>query len=448
MASRPFRFLQWSRDLSREDNATAIYNRGTRFSSRGDHRQALACYEKALARESNHADSHYGRGAALAALGRHEEAVCAFQDALSLKPDLLNASYGCAVSLAAMNRHAEAIACYDRVLARQPAHVGALYGRGLCSLVSGDLPRGFADLFAGMNYPERLARWERWVLRLSPQWQGGAPLTGKTILVYSDGGLRDTIQFSRYVPLLAERGARVIFRVPRKVGALMRVLPLVARVISEGDRLPNHYCHCSLLRLPFVLGTTLDTIPAARRYLSADTARIADWAKRLGPRRKPRVGIAWAGSKFNRPYNALRTIPLSVLQPLADLDCELISLQRPIPKEDRPALRAMPGLKRLGESLTDFAEISALIENLDLVISVDSAMAHLAGSLGKPVWELLSYTPDWRWLLNRTDSPWYPSARLFRQTAPGEWKGVVADVQTAWHEFVCETLPRAATGHH
>jgi tetratricopeptide (TPR) repeat protein len=438
MAWRPFRFFRWSRDLSREDNAIAIYNRGTRFSSHGHHEEALEWYERALSLDPAHAESHYGRGAAFAALGRHEEAIRTFEDALALRPNFLSALYGCGVSFAAMNQHAEAIACYDRVLAQEPQHVDALYGRGLCSLAAGDLPRGFADLFAGRDYREGMKAWERWIVKLSSPWRGEAPLAGKTILLYSDGGLGDTIQFSRYAPLVAERGARVVLRVPRKVRGLIGVLPLVDRVIAEGERLPKHDFHCSLLRLPLVLRTTLDTIPAVRRYLRADTAPVASWAKRLGPRRKPRVGIAWAGSKFNHPYNARRTIPLNVLQPLADLDCELISLQRPIPREDRAALRAMPRLKRLGESLTDFAEISALIENLDLVISVDSAMAHLAGSLGKPVWVLLSYTPDWRWFIGRTDSPWYPSARLFRQTVPGDWRGVVANVQTAWGQFVSE----------
>jgi hypothetical protein len=328
-----------------------------------------------------------------------------------------------------LNRHAEAIACYDQVLVRRPDRIDALYGRALCFLASGDLPRGFA----GLEYRDRLPHQKNHVVSFpSKAWWGDVSLANKTILLYLDGGFGDAIQFVRFVPLLANRGARVILRVPAKLSALLRTETSVYQVVREDEPVPSHDFHCPLIRLPLVFGTTIDTVPASRRYLSADAARVAAWRERLGRQRAPRVGLSWAGSKLNASYNARRSIPLEALRFLADLECELISLQQPIPKADRTAMRAMPRLNLLGESLKDFVEIAAVIENLDLVIAVDSSIAHLAGALGKPVWLLLCYAADWRWLTDRKDSPWYPSIQLFRQTKPGDWNDVVEDVQKAW----------------
>jgi tetratricopeptide (TPR) repeat protein len=391
--------------------------------------KALFWYEQALAIDPGYANAHYGCGAALAELGRHEEAACCFERAYSLSAEFVNAYYGRAVCLTALNRHAEAIACYDQVLARRPDRIDALYGRGLCFLASGDLPRGFE----GLEYRDRLPHQKIHVISFpSKAWWGDASLANKTILLHLDGGFGDAIQFVRFAPLLAKRGARVIVRVPAKLLALMRAERSIYQVVSDDEPLPPHDFHCPMVRLPLVLGTTLDTIPAPRCYLRADEERVLAWRKLLGPQRAPRVGLSWAGSKSNLTYNGRRSIPLEALRSLADLDCELISLQRPIPKTDRAAIRAMPRLNMVGESLKDFAEIAGVIENLDLVIAVDSSIAHLAGALGKPVWVLLCYAADWRWLTDRADSPWYPSAQLFRQNTPGDWTSVVADVKRAW----------------
>jgi tetratricopeptide (TPR) repeat protein len=429
MAWRPFAFFRRSTDAVYEGNVQAIYNRGTRFSASAHHAEALCWYERALAIDPGYAEAHYGRGAALAELGRHEEALCCFERAFSLRAEFVNAYYGRAVCLTALNRHAEAIACYEQVLARRPDSIDALYGRALCFLASGDLPRGFE----GLEYRDRLPHQKSHIMSFSSKaWWGDAPLANQTVLLYLDGGFGDAIQFVRYAPLLANRGARVILRVPAKLLSLMRAQPSVYRVVSEGEPVPGHDFHCPLVRLPLVLGTTLDSVPASRCYLHADAARVLAWRKRLGPQRAPRVGLAWAGSKRNRFYDGRRSIPLKALKSLAELDCELISLQRPIPKADRIAIRDIPSLNLVGESLKDFAEIAAVVENLDLVIAVDSSIAHLAGALGKPVWLLLCYASDWRWLTDRTDSPWYPSAQLFRQATPGDWSGVVADVNAVW----------------
>jgi tetratricopeptide (TPR) repeat protein len=431
MARSSFPFFRRASGSADTSQAKALYKVGTLFGAWARHQQALECYEGALASDPGYVEAHYGRGTALSALDRFEEAASCFERVPALRPEFLNALYGRAFCLSALNRHTEAIACYDQLLARQPDRADALFGRGVSVLALGDLPRGFQ----GLEHRKQSRDRKSWSPP-SPAWWGDVPLAGKTILLYPDGGLGDAIQFVRYVPLLMDKGARVILQVPAKLRALMSGAPFTAEVITHGERLPGHDFHCPMIRLPLVLGTTLATIPASRCYLRADAARVAAWGKRLGPRRRPRVGIAWAGSKLNRDYNRRRSVPLEALRPLADLDCELISLQRPVPKHDRAALRAMPRLNRLGESLTDFAEIAAVIENLDVVIAIDSAIAHLAGALGKPVWLLLCYGAEWRWLTDRTDSPWYPTARLFRQTAPGDWDGVVAEVKGAWRQWL------------
>lgn len=432
MARRLFGFFQRTSSSAPEREVKAVYNMATAFSAWDRHEKALTWYQRALAVDPGHAGGHYGRAASLAALSRHEEAVSGFERALALRPEFLNAHYGCAVALTALNRHAEAIAHFDWVLAREPDHVDANYGRGLCLLASGELPAGFA----GLEYRDRLPSWNKYVVKFSsPPWWGDESLAGKTILLYPDGGLGDAVQFVRYVPMLAERGARVVLRVPDKLQSLLTGMPGVAEVMADFGPVPAHDFHCPMIRLPLVFGTTLDTIPAFGRYLRADPARVEAWAQRLGPRRRPRIGIAWAGSHLNRGYNGRRSVPLEALRPLADLGCDLFSLQHPVPRHDRAAYRSMPRLNRLRES---FSETAAVIENLDLVIAIDSAIAHLAGSLGKPVWLLLCHAAEWRWLTDRTDSPWYPTARLFRQSAPGHWDGVIADVKRAWPQWVRE----------
>jgi len=436
-----FRFFRRTSDSADRSQASTLYNAGKLFSSWGRHQRALECYEGVIEMDPGHARAHYGRGATLARLRRYGEALSGFEHALALQPDFIDAWFGRAVSLATLNRHAEAVAAWDRLLALQPEHVDANYGRGICFLALGDLTRGFA----GLEHRSRLPHSKKHALRFpSPMWRGDSSLAGKTILLYPDGGLGDAIQFVRYIPMLAKRGARVVLRVPKKLRSLLRGMPFVDRVAIDFEPLPPHDFHCPMMSLPQVFGTTIETIPASCPYLRADARRVEAWARRLGPRRRPRVGISWAGNKLHREYNYRRSIPAEALRPLADLDCELISLQRPVPRQDRAALRAMPWMDRLGESLRDFAEIAAVIENLDLVIAIDSAIAHLAGSLGKPVWLLLCHGAEWRWLTGRTDSPWYPTARLFRQTAPGDWPGVVADVKAAWPQWAREQSSVAA----
>ena len=441
MGAGAFRFFRQSSDpVSKAD---AAYFRGAAWSVFARHKTALSYFDRALILDPSHAEAHCGRGVTFARLGRYSEAIPCYERALELKPDFSNARYGCAVSLIAMKRYAEAMSRLEEVLDQQPDNINARYTSGICRMALGDLGRGLE----GLEYRYQMSAWwerKRKAMDFPSQPWRGESLDGKTILVYHNEGLGDALQFSRFVPQLAEHGAKVILHAYPKLLELFRGSIAVDRFITDLDKLPPHDFHCRMMRLPLNFRTSIDTLPASP-YLRADRGRVADWGRRLGPRHRPRAGICWAGNKWNFPYDDQRSVLLEALRPLADLDCELISLQRPIPKCDRKALRSMPALIRLGESLTDFAEIAAVIENLDLVIAVDSSIAHLAGSLGKPVWLLLAHTPDWRWLIEGADSPWYSNHRLFRQTAPGDWDGVVADVKQAWVEWLREHRSTALT---
>ncbi|HEV7813667.1 MAG TPA: glycosyltransferase family 9 protein, partial [Janthinobacterium sp.] len=258
-----------------------------------------------------------------------------------------------------------------------------------------------------------------------PLWLGEDSLQGKTILVYSEQGYGDTIQFCRYAAPLADSGARVVLQVQPPLKTLLTGLAGACRVIADGEALPAFDCHCPLMSLPMIFKTGLATIPAPRAYLYGDAQRSEAWQARLGPQSHPRIGIAWAGSS-GHANDALRSIPLSRFLRLASPQAQFVSLQKDLPAAERRLLENQPRIMHFGALQDDFADTAALVANMDLVITVDTAVAHLAAAMGKPVWILLPFAPDWRWMLERSDSPWYPSARLLRQPAAGDWDSVIA----------------------
>jgi hypothetical protein len=286
----------------------------------------------------------------------------------------------------------------------------------------------------GRGWEQYEARWDTTQLAAmkrnfpQPRWRGSHDLAGKTILLHAEQGLGDTIQFCRYVPDVAERGGRVVLEVQRPLHALMRTLAGAAEVISRGDPLPAFDLHCPLLSLPLAFGTTLKTVPSATPYLRASSSAAADWDARLGEKRRPRIGLAWSGSYGNDPS---RSIGLAPLLSLLEIDATFVSLQKDVRAADAGVLRGRRDLIHFGDALTNFSDTAALVSTLDLVISVDTSVAHLAGALGKPVWVLLPFVPDWRWLLDRETSPWYPTARLFREDGTRTWDTAIARVQHA-----------------
>jgi hypothetical protein len=263
-----------------------------------------------------------------------------------------------------------------------------------------------------------------------PRWLGKEPIEGKTILIHVAEGLGDTIQFARYVPMVAARGARVILVVERPLHSLMSVLPRVEQCIPFSDEpLPAFDMHCPIGSLPMVFGTRLDTIPPATSYLaSLAEARSQLWEQRLGPHHRPRVGLVWCGNPSHKnDFN--RSTSLRLMSGILDVDVTFVSLQRD-PKPDDKVLLEQTDIIDPTAHLTDFTETAALISRLDLVITVDTSVAHLAGALGCPTWVLLPWTPGYRWLLDRDDSPWYPSVRLFRQTESREYESVLSRTRT------------------
>ena len=406
------------------DHIVALYNRGNALRDLKRHEAALAAYDRVLALEPLHARALNNRGAVLRILKRYAEAVATYDRALSVEPDNAGLHNNRGNALLALRRHEDALASYERALELKPDHAGAHWNEGLCRLLLGDLAGGWR------KYEWR---WQRATFSSGrrdfdpPQWRGDQPLEGKTILLHAEQGLGDTMQFCRYASLVAERGGTVLLEVQSPLKALLQGLPGVTQVLAKGEPLPDFDFHCPLLSLPLAFDTQIETVPAATPYLQAPAQRASYWHQRLGPATAPRVGLVWSGQpKHRNDHN--RSMALSALLPLLRLPYQFVSLQKEVRATDLDVLQRQDRILNLGVELADFSDTAGLVDTLDLVIAVDTSVAHLAGALGKPVWLLLPFNPDWRWLLHRDDSPWYPTARLFRQPATGDWAAVVHQV--------------------
>lgn len=406
----------------------ALSNLGGLLDDEGRPAEALAAFRAAIALRASHADAHNNMGAALRHLKRDDEAIAAFRQAIALRPGMVEAHDNLALALHDRGDMAEAIAAYDAGLARHPNHPKARWGRALALLAAGDFGRGWPEYEWRWRVPDHPAP-RRFA---QPPWDGGA-LAGRRLLLHTEQGLGDAIQFVRYAPLLAARGAAVMLEAPGPLIGLLRSLPGLTHLIERGAALPPFDSHAPLLSLPGLCGTTLDTIPVDLPYL-APPADLADvWARRLAGRPGLKVGLVWRGNPDHRSDRE-RSLPPDELAPLlapllAVPGVSWLSLQKDARPEELAALGG--AVDDAGARLESFAHTAAVVSNLDLVVSVDTAVAHLAGALGRPVWILLASNPDWRWMHDRADSPWYPSARLFRQGAPGDWAAVVAAMAAA-----------------
>ncbi|WP_034297402.1 tetratricopeptide repeat protein [Herbaspirillum sp. RV1423] len=388
--------------------------------------EALASLDRALDFAPTHQRALNQRGDVLLHLNRHEEAVLCYDRILAQSAEDAAAIYNRGNVLQKMNCINQALWCYEQALSRQPNFPEAEMAQSYCLLLQGD--------FAG-GWQHHEARWRTGQLRGQglfphiPAWLGEPSLEGRSILLWAEQGLGDTIQFARYIPLIAEMAAQVTVCVPETLRRLLSSLvaaPNVTLVSNDKTLIPLDF-HCPLMSLPLALSWKLATIPAAAPYLHADTQAKRQWAAALGPRSRLRVGLAWAGRQFDM-INYTRDIPLSHLRPLVDIDVELVSLQQQIPSGDVPEMEQWRRMRRFEHDMIDMAETAALIDNLDLVISADTAMIHLAGALGKPAWLLLRYESEWRWGWQTGSSRWYPTVKVFRQQIRGDWSGVVEEV--------------------
>jgi tetratricopeptide (TPR) repeat protein len=470
-------------------------NRGAAFLKKKQFSEALSDFKRSIELNPNFADAHCGYGNVLVDLKRYEEAVAAYQNALSLEPDLENAWLGRGNALVGWQRYDDALASYDTALSLKPDLEQALVGRGHAlvglkhyddALTSYDkalslkpnlenawLGRGnvFRDLkrfddafaayrkavavvpdFAQAHYNEGLLRlslgemelgWKkceyRWETQQfgdaernfsQPLWLGDNDIKNKTILLHAEQGLGDTFLACRYIAKVAALGAKVILEVQPTLKSLLMGVEGVSMLIGRGDAIPHFDVQCPLMSLPLAFRTTVETIPNVVPYITVRNDAVAKWCSKLSAQ-KLKVGIAWAGNPlFGGDRD--RSILLQNILPVTRIDgIEFFSLQKDLREGDHEVLNANPSIIRIDEGITDFEDTAAIMMGLDLVISSDTSVVNLAGALGKPVWVLLSSMPDWRWLLDRNDSPWYPTARLFRQVNAGDWTTVLDDLCAA-----------------
>ena len=410
----------------------ARINCGLAQAACGFSEQALTDFDAALALAPGHPGASYNRGVALIKLGRYEEAVSANDVALAVEPGHLTAWLNRGKALAQLNRYDEALASYGEVLAVKKDHADAHFNQALALLTQGKYQRGFRDYES---------RWRRTGMapqksRGKPLWLGEYPLARKTVLLHAEQGLGDTVQFARYVPVLAAAGAKVVLEVQPELKTLMARLDGAPTVIARGEALPPFDVHCPLGSLPLALKTEPGTVPAAIPYLSASGAHLAKWSMQIGALPQPRIAIAWSGNS-SHDNDRNRSIAFSRLAPLFDKSiASFISIQRDVRPDDAAALSAESRVTHVGNELEDFADTAAVLALCDLVIAVDTAAVHLAGAMGRPVWVLVPFAPDWRWTLTGETTPWYPTARLFRQTALEDWDGVIERVGTELKRFV------------
>jgi tetratricopeptide (TPR) repeat protein len=410
----------------RADYPFAYNNRGNVLRALGRGHEALKSYDQAIALKPDFADAHNNRGNVLRRLKHPEEALAAYARALEFRPDFAAAHYNRGVAMQDLNRPGEAIAAFDSAIALHPDYADAQWSKGTIKLLQGEFKHGWRLYEWRWKRPDYLAPRADFA---QPLWHG-EPIEGKTVLLRAEQGYGDTIQFCRYAKLVAARGANVILQVQQPLRSLLSSLDGIQRVLAQGEGVPPFDYHCPLLSLPLVFGTDLDSIPADIPYLKPPADRLAHWQAALGESKKPRIGIAWAGSrKHLNDYH--RSVVLLNLVPIFGADAEFFSLQKDLHPADKVLLAGLPQIANIGENFADFADAAAAIAQFDIIISVDTVIAHLAGALGKPVWIMLPFAPEWRWLQKRSDSPWYPTARLFRQPKFNDWPGAIEAVRAA-----------------
>jgi tetratricopeptide (TPR) repeat protein len=407
------------------DYAQLHYNLGVALNDQGKLDEAVACYRRALALKPDYAEPSYNLGNALKDQGKPDEAVACYRRALEVKPDYIEAHNNLGAALNDQGKFKEAAACYEQALQWKPDFADAHFNRSVARLRAGDFERG---------WPEYEWRWQTREFPPpsfhQPLWDG-QPLEGRTILLRAEQGFGDTLQFIRYAALVKQRGARVMVQCQRPLLRLLASCPGVDEAIGQGEDLPASDVHASLLSLPGIFRTSLETIPADVPYLFADRESIEHWRRELGPIAGFKIGIFWQGTK----KDPARIIPLSCFGSLAGLrDVRFFSLQKGAGAEELQEAGDRFPIAELGSRLDDFMDTAAVLRNLDLVITCDTAVAHLAGAMGIPVWVALPFVPDWRWLLDRGDSPWYPTMRLFRQDSRGDWQSVFRRIEAALGE--------------
>ena len=410
--------------------ANAWNNRGNALKASAQLHAAVASYDQAIAIDPGHADAWSNRGAALHQLRELAAALASLDTAIQRNPEHADAWCNRGITLLEMRQPAAAIASYDSAIRLNPQCAQAYWNKSLALLLCADFANGWP-----------LYEWRRVTMQTSaqtrqhpqPLWLGDTPLAGKSILLHAEQGLGDALQMCRYAAPVAALGARVVMEVPAPLHNILQGLPGVHDWVSPQTPRPHYDYHCPFLSLPLALNTTLANIPGQQPYLrSSASARArwhALWAAQTGPSTRPRVGLVWRGSA-QHANDAQRSMALQTLLAWLPPGLDYVSLQPDLQGDEAPALQAA-GVRDVSRNLHDFSDTAALCDLLDVVVSVDTSVAHLAAALGRPTWILLPWVPDWRWLLDRSDSPWYPTARLYRQTAAGDWDSALQPMAAA-----------------
>jgi tetratricopeptide (TPR) repeat protein len=404
------------------DNAELLNRRGVALLELGRAHEALENFDRLLASDPDHFDGLGNRGNALLKLNRAAEALAAYDRALELAPKNAQLLTNRAVALRRLDRPQEAAMSAARALRSKPDFAQARFVESVARLTLGDFAAGWRGYEARWAVGGAAAKDRGFN---APLWSGKESLEGKTILLHAEQGFGDTIQFVRYAPLVAARGAKIILEVQPQLVRLLSRMPGVDTVIARKKPLPHFDLHCPLLSLPLAFATEPETIPADGTYIAPADEDVQAWRARLPRLPQPLVGLVWSGER-SHDNDLNRSLPLKTLAPLLDLPgVKFVSLQHEVRAEDAALLRSRPDVLQIGPKFRDFADTAAALALLDAVISVDTAAAHLAGAMGKPLFLLLPFAADFRWLRERADSPWYPTARLFRQPQFGDWDSVV-----------------------
>lgn len=449
-------------------NLDALYGLGVAEALAGDHDAAIEYFERVVATKPGDVQTLLALAVSLQTVHRFEDALARLDELLGVDPDSVPAYIRRALCCVDIGRFDEVLAAAAQVLRVQPGHGAAL---ALRAIALDDLHR-FDEAMASFEAADaafeadstktteleanrwnkslfclRMGRYQegwdlydyrrsvmKWKLdpsiRAREEWNGTQDLRGKSIIIVGEQGLGDQIQFARYLPQIKAKGGAVILHVPPPLGGLMRTLEGVDEVVENGQVTPEAEYWTALLSLPRILGTTVETIPAPARYLAADPAKVEAWARTLGPRKSKRVGLVWTGNLRYQNDTNRSTRLRKVIERLPE-GLEFISLQKELRPIDGPVLEEFGRIRYFGDKLGDFTDTAALCELVDVVVSVDTSVAHLAAALGRPTWIMLPYHSDWRWLLDRTDSPWYPSVRLFRQGQDRSWEPVLEAIGEA-----------------
>jgi len=413
--------------------ADAYYNLGVALQVKKQLDEAITSYKKAVQLNPTYANAYNNLGTIYHEKGQLNEAIDYYQKVLNLHPDFIDAYYNIGIVLRDKGQFEESLQYFQKVIQIEPNHADSHWYLSFLLLLLGNFKDGWKEY-----------EW-RWKTKAfipnlynfpQPLWDG-FDITGKFIFLHAEQGFGDTIQFIRYAPLVAQHGAKVIIGCPKELISLFQSIDGIHQIITWGEELPSFDVHCPLMSLPLVFGTTLDTIPAEIPYIKVNTDLLKRWKDKVrNDDSKFRVGLSWVGRPAHR-NDSNRSFPLETLAPLAQSDGVIFySLQKG--KGSEQAKTPPEGMKLIDytDEIQDFSDTAALIENLDLVISIDTAVAHLAGAMGKPVWTLLPFVPDWRWMLKREDSPWYPTMRLFRQPFPGDWESVISNVRKELKIFI------------